>query len=273
MRGTMTQFPINYFLTIFSPLKIFTNRGKYKIWQLALIVLLLNGLMVLPLANAIGRMSSVNLDEFFPKVVSQLSDNTLARYNTYVSDWGLDIHEVDQEFFPDQESAIEALNQKVNGLVFYPQGFALRESELSFLQEFDSQLPLKEFSDLEQWIDFLGNQWFEKNRLSIIMTRFINVWLLNIINFLGLLFGSALLLWLTRFGRMFTIGGFLQAFGLCINAMGLATLISLVIGLILADPQIMTLLQSSLFVLVLLWSYWKTHFNDEYVISNEQVTK
>lgn len=255
-------FPVNYFSNIFSPIKMFTQRGVLSIWQIVLILFLLNGLMVMPLSTYIGQTQSVDINDYLPAASAMIDQNLLEGFQKFYSSAN---PTTQPPFFTSQTEAEKNIQDQAQGLAFYPQGFIIKEQNRVFDQTFVNPQAIAEITNLQALRDYLSQAWFSANRLAVILTRFFNVWLLSVVNFIFVLLGSAFLLWLTKFGHMFTIGSFNQAFQLCLNAMGLATLLAVLAGIVLQSPQVLTILQSGLFVLILLWVYWKTHYNDHYV--------
>lgn len=77
-------FPINYFTNIFSAKKIFKNRQQLIWWQILLIVLLLNGLMLMPLSVQLGKIQSANLNDFVPNALATMHDDTVQQFNQMV---------------------------------------------------------------------------------------------------------------------------------------------------------------------------------------------
>lgn len=262
-------FPINYFTNIFSAKKIFKNRQQLIWWQILLIILLLNGLMLMPLSVQLGKIQSANLNDFVPNALATMNDDTVQQFNQMVEQGT--VAETGQ-FIPsinevDSDSLVE------NSILIAPDGFIIKEGKNPEIkQTYDEELPLTTVADKEALIALLSQHWFQANRLSIVLTNFINVWFLMFFNFVGLLLGTAFLLWLTKFGKIFTIANFNEALQLSLNTFGLPTLIAMLMGFLLKDPNVMALTQSTLYILLLLWVYWKTHFNDHYVETASKIS-
>lgn len=261
-------FPLNYFTTIFSPVKIFKNRNQLSWGQIPLIILLLNALMLMPLSVLIGNTRSANLSDYVPNTMATINEQFVDHYNQYITGGKVIIlPEQQNEFFmSDFAKAKEEILTKENRIIITNEGFLIKERNKPLIeQQFIEGIALTTANSIDDLVQQLSNHWFKQNRIAIVMTNFINIWLLMMINFVTLLCGTALLFWLTRFGKIFTIRTFFESFQLSLNAFGLPTLIAMLVGFIVKSPNAIILSQSTLYILLLLWVYWKTHFNDHYV--------
>lgn len=270
------MFPINYFKTIFSPVESFSKRNYLKIWQMILLFFFLTALMMIPIVVSIGGIDQVNLNDFVPEAVatideafiSQLQEVTDDTTNQIVIDreiLTLDTADRVAGFVPDQERANELVVDK-GGIILTNEGFIIQEPENPSLSM--PYLEDSRFGDVTDQASFmaeLSRQWFQGNRFGIMFTNLINVWILMLLSFVFLVGGSSLFLSLMRFSISFDINTYREAFTICLNCIGLPTLIAVVVGLFTSDPTSMLTAQGLLFVLMLLWVYWKTHFNDAYV--------
>lgn len=255
-------FPVNYFATIFSPIKIFINRHYLSLWQIGLIILLLNGLMLLPLSSALGNVQSADLNNFVPKAIATLSEETIDSFNHTI----IDSEKSDRANFVASIDDVQLPLASEFEIVFAKDGFIIQEgNKPTIKQSFLPTIPLKKVASKEELVTLLSNHWFQANRLAIVLTNFINIWILMFFNFIGILLGASFLIWLTKFGKIFSIHTFSEAFQIVLNAFGLPTLIAMMIGFLVKDPNSLILTQSTLFILNLLWVYWKTHFNDNYL--------
>lgn len=265
------QFPINYFSTIFSSIKIFKNRKQLKWWQIILVIFLLNGLMLMPLSIQLGKINTVDLNQYVSNAIETLDSDIIEKFNRMLNQGEINVPESMQNsaFASDFNTARESLGDE-STFIITNEGFLIKEENKPLIeQRFLSHLPLQPVNSINDLVQQLSMHWFHANRLSIILTNFINIWFLMIVDFLGLLFGTAGLFWLTRFGKIFTIRSFNEAFQLSLNAFGLPTLFAMIFGFISKDPNGMILVQSTGYILLLLWVYWKTHFNDGYVHKNK----
>lgn len=266
----MSVFPLNYLSVIGSPVKVFVQRSFLRIWQMVFIVLVLVSFIMLPSAKWIGSLSSIDLQQYAPSALLTISEDEVSQFNSAKRvNTSLEF-EAGGDFYLNEEQGRQALESAKDGFAFYPQGVLFKDNQsaiikITYLTGQEGTIPQVEGK--EGLITYLSDRWLEQGYLGHVMYLFVQVWFLNVFNFVGLLLGAAFLLWLTRFGQYFTIGTFRQAFHLCLNAIALPTLIGVGVAFLSNSPQVLTIVQSSLFVLYLLWVYWKTHFSDKYIAS------
>jgi len=139
------------------------------------------------------------------------------------------------------------------------------DSSSLFYQPYTGDKAMNEVEDVESLKTLMSQQWFWSNRTSIVLTNYIQLSVLIIVSLLFLVLGSSFFLSFMRKNDMYDINSFSEALTIVLNCLGLPTLIAMVIGLISGNPTTMLTVQGLLFVLMLMWVYWKTHFNDTYV--------
>lgn len=165
----------------------------------------------------------------------------------------------------DEAAALEAIENKT-GVILTPTSFLIKEVERPLIQQtYLTNSSLTSVESPEGLINELSRQWFESNRLAIVLTNFINVWVLIFLSSLLILLGSSLFLSFMRLSSLYSIQSYREALHVCLHAFLLPTLLAMLLGFFTQDPIMMLTLQGIAFVLVLLWIYWKTHFQDQYV--------
>lgn len=273
----MTQvFPFNYFATIFSFVKSFTNRNYLKIWQMVIVVFLLNSMLLFPLSLQIGRMTAASLADFVPEAMSMIDDNLILALNKLegnaehlgIRDFQL-IKEDGEKvvaFAPDADQARALLDNKV-GLVFTPDAFHISEEGAPVIEQvYTGEIALNQVDQGDELAQIMSQQWFGSNRSSIVLTNFIYIWLLVFTSILILIFGTSFFLSLMKYNqRMYSIRSFREAFTITLNCLGLPTILAMFVGLITGNPVHLLTAQAILAVMMLITVYWKTHFNDQYV--------
>lgn len=269
-------FPINYIRTIFSFEKAFTRRNYLTIWQMVIVIFLLNSLLLFPLSLQVGRMTNASLSDFVPKAMSLIDDELVQSLNQLegdserliISDNQI-IKEDDDNivaFAPNAEQAFTLLGNKV-GLVYTPEAFHISEEEAPVIEQiYTGNAALNDLDDTEELAQIMSQQWFGSNRSSIVLTNFIYIWLLVFTSILILIFGTSFFLsFMKNNQRMFSIKSFREALTITLNCLGLPTILAMIIGLISGNPIHVLTAQGLLGVMMLITVYWKTHFNDEYV--------
>lgn len=271
----MDMFPLNYVRNSFSPILAFKNRRYLKIWQMVIILLVLTGFLLMPMSYSLGRLNQVSLIDYVPEAVALVTNDFVDEIRKIpTTPSGMDIaseHVIMEDsenilaFYPDETSSLAAINGKT-GIILTPTSFQIQETGRPLIQQaYLSDSQLGSVNSAEELVSEFSRQWFESNRLSVVLTNFINVWLLMLLSSLFLILGSSLFLSFMKLSNIFSIQSYREALHLCLHAFLIPTLIGMLIGFFSQDPIMMLTLQGIGFVLVLLWIYWKTHFQDRYI--------
>lgn len=271
----MEIFPLNYIKYSFSPILSFTKRQYLKVWQMIILLFVLTGSLLMPMSFSLGRINQVSLNDFVPEAMSIISPEFVTNIQQLNSTAdGLEIPTdriiLDEgstmlAIIEDEAAALEAIENKT-GVILTPTSFLIKEVERPLIQQtYLTNSSLTSVESPEGLINELSRQWFESNRLAIVLTNFINVWVLIFLSSLLILLGSSLFLSFMRLSSLYSIQSYREALHVCLHAFLLPTLLAMLLGFFTQDPIMMLTLQGIAFVLVLLWIYWKTHFQDQYV--------
>lgn len=271
----MEIFPLNYIKYSFSPILSFTKRQYLKVWQMIILLFVLTGCLLMPMSFSLGRINQVSLNDFVPEAMSIISPEFVTNIQQLNSTAdGLEIPTdriiLDEgstmlAIIEDEAAALEAIENKT-GVILTPTSFLIKEVERPLIQQtYLTNSSLTSVESPEGLINELSRQWFESNRLAIVLTNFINVWVLIFLSSLLILLGSSLFLSFMRLSSLYSIQSYREALHVCLHAFLLPTLLAMLLGFFTQDPIMMLTLQGIAFVLVLLWIYWKTHFQDQYV--------
>lgn len=263
------MFPLNYFKTALSPVACFVNRSYLRVWQFFVLILLHVGLLLLPISHQIGGMQTADLTQFMPKALALLNDEVITALqlggNRLVVNHTEGIVAVGQ----DQVSARQLLGEQT-GVVFTEDGFIIQEAGRSAIEQFDLDGHfLREAESVEALVVAMSKQWFTVNRLAIVMTVFINTWLLFSVSFIILVFGVSGFLSLMRLNPLFNIRNYKEALTISYNCLGIPSVVAAIAGYMTQDPTAVLTTQGIGFILMLILVYWKTHFNDKYVQTRE----
>lgn len=268
-------FPINYFLTAFSAVKSFTHRQYLKHWQKLVVMILLASLMMIPLSFQLGRTTGADLTNYVPEVMDYIDESVVQELNA-LDNSGTDLMITEEKIIKENDELIiclapsteaaETLLSDRGGIIYTSDQTIFGEDSSSlFYQPYTGDKAMNEVEDVESLKTLMSQQWFWSNRTSIVLTNYIQLSVLIIVSLLFLVLGSSFFLSFMRKNDMFDINSFSEALTIVLNCLGLPTLIAMVIGLISGNPTTMLTVQGLLFVLMLMWVYWKTHFNDTYV--------
>lgn len=264
----MMAFPFNYIATIFSPMKCFTNREGYRWWQVILLILLMTSLLLAPIGLVLGKLTYVGLDQFMPNAEKLLTDQVAQRLANL--DWAL--LEGPQLVLQTDEGSVwvasnlEDFDMKETLVGLTPKAFVMQEEDRASLeQEMREPLVLSDFASGDALKTALSKRWFEANYAAVLLTVFINAWVLVILSFTLLLFGVAGLLSFMRLTPIFSINSFQEALTVCLNCFGVPTILAMLFGYLTGNPVHILTAQGLLFLLMLAVVYWQTRFQDRYV--------
>lgn len=273
-------FPINYFITAFSAVKSFTHRQYLKHWQKLVVMILLASLMMIPLSFQLGRTTGADLTNYVPEVMDYIDESVVQELNA-LDNSGTDLMITEEKIIKENDELIiclapsteaaETLLSDRGGIIYTSDQTIFGEDSSSlFYQPYTGDKAMNEVEDVESLKTLMSQQWFWSNRTSIVLTNYIQLSVLIIVSLLFLVLGSSFFLSFMRKNDMYDINSFSEALTIVLNCLGLPTLIAMVIGLISGNPTTMLTVQGLLFVLMLMWVYWKTHFNDTYVQKNKE---
>ncbi|MBG9978605.1 DUF1189 family protein [Ruoffia tabacinasalis] len=268
-------FPINYFITAFSAVKSFTQRQYLKHWQKLVVMILLASLMMIPLSFQLGRTTGADLTNYVPEVMDYIDESVVQELNT-LDNSGTDLMITEEKIIKENDELIiglapsteaaETLLSDRGGIIYTSDQTIFGEDSSSlFYQPYTGDKAMNEVEDVGSLKTLMSQQWFWSNRTSIVLTNYIQLSALIIVSLLLLVLGSSFFLSFMRKNDMYDINSYSEALTIVLNCLGLPTLIAMVIGLISGNPTTMLTVQGLLFVLMLMWVYWKTHFNDTYV--------
>lgn len=268
-------FPINYYITAFSAVKSFTHRQYLKHWQKLVVMILLASLMMIPLSFQLGRTTGADLTNYVPEVMDYIDESVVQELNA-LDNSGTDLMITEEKIIKENDELIiclapsteaaETLLSDRGGIIYTSDQTIFGEDSSSlFYQPYTGDKAMNEVEDVESLKTLMSQQWFWSNRTSIVLTNYIQLSVLIIVSLLFLVLGSSFFLSFMRKNDMYDINSFSEALTIVLNCLGLPTLIAMVIGLISGNPTTMLTVQGLLFVLMLMWVYWKTHFNDTYV--------
>lgn len=267
-------FPFNYMKVMFSPRRIFQERNYLKVWQIILVILLINSLMMIPVAFQVGRSQGADLENYVPQTIELLNQEVVDTVRVLPQENGrLEIaesqiiHESDGYLvaLAENEAQGEEFLSGANGLVFMPDKFFIQEDgSLAANQPYVNLESLGQVETVEDLNIFLSEAWYWMNRPSIILTNYIYIGLMIFISLLMVILGSSFFLSLMKKNENFHIRSYKEALTMVINANGLPAILAFAVGMITGNPIHILTTHSISFVLWLLWVYWNTHFNDEY---------
>lgn len=266
-------FPLNYVKNIWSPLKAFKNRFVLTWPMMIVVIIFLNALMVIPVTLNYAEMESFPLEEYYPIAASQLvDDQVLDEIQTVVVNEG-------QLSIPEPFQVENAYGKVVGGLsldeienhISSPNFIAFQENQLIIAEEglptatvlYTRDVSFGEMETKEEIVEEISRQWFNQNRVLIVLifSFLISTFLLFMLLFL--VFGSSFLLYLTKKGSLTTIKTYKESVNLILNSLAVPTFLAMLFGLFYFELYIMVTIQSLGMAAYLFWIWYKVQFNDQ----------
>lgn len=265
-------FPLNYFKSIWSPTKSFKNRHQLNWFQIFIVLLFVNSLLMIPVSLNYMEMDTYPVEGTLPNSFGLIDETdvlnlqegtyengTLDLPSSFVrtSDKGTVAGLLSDT---EMEQALDA----ENALVFQKDAVIIKEgdqtvSTVPYTKDFD----LSKVTNVNDAKESLSRQWFIKNRGYVVATLMFLVFSITFVSTIFLTFGSAVFLYLTKKSDYSSIKTYKESVNFISNCMGLPTLIALIIGLIQFDIVVMLMIQSVGLVVMLLLAFYQTRYNDE----------
>lgn len=265
-------FPLNYFKSIWSPKQIFKNRHQLNWFQIFVVLLFVNSLLMVPVALNYTKMDTFPVEDTLPDSFGLIDESVVLKLQQGKYENGTLVLPESFVFISEKgtvsgmltENEMEEALAPENALIFQENEFVIKEgnqslSTIPYTKDFD----LSKVTNTAELKEALSRQWFIKNKGYTIATMMFLVFTITLASTLFLTFGSAIFLYLTRKSQFSSINSYKESVNLLTNCIGLPSLIALVIGLIQFDIVIMLMTQSVGLVIMLLFVFYQTRFNDK----------
>ncbi len=267
-------FPVNYFKSIWTPSKIWTNRRDLKWWQMLLVLLFLNGLMIIPVTLNYANMTNFPVTDYYPESMALVDDQVATKMDQVTFSNGKmlintpSVSEGSQgtvAFGLSNDQAKEIANNGETAIIFQENQYILIEpnaptATVLYTKDFD-------LTGLDQQgiQEVLSQQWLDQNRILVVLlfSMVISLILLAMSSFLVAI--AALMFYLTKGSPVTSIETFKESVNLILNAISLPTFLALVYGLYNFDVSLMASVQTVGLVAMLLLVMWKTRFQDNHL--------
>lgn len=273
-------FPLNYFKSIWSPKQIFKNRHQLNWFQIFVVLLFVNSLLMIPVALNYVKMDTFPVEDTLPGSFGLIDETVVLKLQAGNYENGT--LELPESFVLSTENGMvsglltesetdEALTAD-NALLFQETEFVIKEGDQSletipYTKDFD----LSKVTTVAELKEALSRQWFIKNKAYTVATLMSLVFSITLVSTLFLTFGSAIFLYLTKKSKFSSINSYKESVNLLTNCIGLPSFVALLLGLIQFDIIIMLMIQSVGLVMMLLIVFYQTRFNDK--TSGKEVKK
>lgn len=275
-------FPLNFFKSIITPKRVFTRRKQLNWFQIVIVLLFLNGLMMIPLSINMAKMDSYPVEETYPDAFAMLDESVIGFLNgAEYSEGTLSLSEPFYEEYDggivggnvstvQEEQALEAPNT----LLFQENELIIKDGEnpvtsVTYTKDFS----IEGVSSVEELKSELSRQWFIQNKTFIVGSLLISLFILLLVSIVLITLGSSLFVYLSKKGQLSTIRTYKESVNLVVNTLGLPTIIAMILGFIQFDIITMLMTQTFGFVILLLLVFTKTRFSDDVVNRMNNIKK
>ncbi|MET3558438.1 maltodextrin utilization protein YvdJ [Streptococcus rupicaprae] len=257
----MNRYPMSYFSSLFPPRRIFGQRQSLSVWQMVLTTLFLMSLLFIPVSLQVGQLTTYPLERIVSGVYDPLTKEVMAHLGT--GEWREGQLVINEATFP--QVSFGPILPAETGIVyqFAKDKLAIHQDDLLVVEVPYSQLSSKDLQTKEQLTATLSDYWFSENRFGISLFLIGTSCLILGTNFLLLVLGSSLILYLASLTKWFDLKGFRQAYTFTLNCLGLPTILTCLIGLFGQPMTTLIMVQNSFFILLLVLVFFKTRFKDE----------
>lgn len=272
-------FPLNYFKSIFRPTNMFTGRHHLNWFQIIIVFLFLNGLIMIPVTLDFAKMESFPIDDTYPKAFELIDETTVTSLENATFYQGE--MENTPTFYHQRGNGIVGGNlsktemeqalEEQNAVLFQEEGITIKEagqpiSNIKYTEDFH----LSNVTSEEELKAAISDQWFLQNQAIVVGGLIFAVFSIAFASLIFLVIGASFFIYLTKRGQFSTIKTFKESVNLIVNILGLATLIAMIFGLLGFDIIVIIMTQSTALIFVLLAVFYYTHFSDDYVERKQQ---
>lgn len=259
----MLPYPFSYFSSIATPRKMFGNRKLLNLWQRLFTTLFLVALLVIPSTLQTLSLQTYPLDNFVDGIYQPLTDEVVADLQSRIeitdsvlTDRGG--KEWEQVTFGDKIS-----NSKDFSFQFQEKSLIIRKGTDPLAEINYDGMSEADFASPDQLRAAISKNWYQSNKAVIgLGITFVSALILSV-NLLFILLGASFFLYLTKKSRLFHFETFAECYNFSLNCLGFPTMIACLVGLFGQPITTLLTLQNILFVLCLLWVFFKTKFRDE----------
>ncbi|MBC1442365.1 DUF1189 family protein [Listeria seeligeri] len=260
-------FIIQYAKSTLGPSAIFDGRKVLKFWQMVIVFIFLNALLLLPVSAHFANQSSFDLPEIMPGMAAlgtdqfandiknlSLENGELTDKNTHLvekSDTGVaGVNLTDAEL----RGAENVINLKANEM-------QLKDaSGYTFEVSYPKDATLAEITSGESLVNWISAQWYIENQAFVFLSMVMMIGSIVFVSSLMLAIFTTLFIWMTKRSSFSKIASFKESLNLTLNALGIPVIAACVIGFIYFDITIIMAVQSLGMVLMIAWTFLKTRF-------------
>lgn len=257
----MLPYPISYFSNILVARRIFSGRKQLRFWQQLLTTLFLISLLLIPNAIHISQLKTYPLETIVDGIYTPFSTTTMEN----IKNIQLNNHQLSrsgknnsQVYFGEEYKPTQGFSYQ-----FDTKQLVIRKDDTILTELSYQTFSTEDFQSKKRLTEAISQAWFTENRLSITLLLLgISVAVITF-NILLLIVGVSTILYLISKTQFFEFKNFSETYTFTLNCLGLPTLLASLGGLLSPSSSSVIMVQNALFVLLLVWVFYKTHFQEE----------
>lgn len=263
---TNIKFPMNYFMSIFTPKAMFKGRKNLNWFGILFIFIFLNALLLIPIPLFYAHANQVNIHPFMPRVEQMIGNKKLQKVVNR-SDYSQQTRKFQfkkSQVLSDKKNQIIGINLSKDQLASRSAAvnikndtFTFKEDKLSFVSKYQSSYDPKKSME-----NFLQNSWYLENRGYIATMMLMMLAMIIVIINLFVILGTSFLLYLSHRSSISDIKTFKESVNLTLNAIGLGMILAMLCSLISFNVMILIFMPTLFMVLMIAFIYMRTRFLD-----------
>lgn len=268
------KFPFTYFNNMLTPRKMFAGRKAYSWWQVIILILFLNALVLMPVSYHYASQKSYDMGRIVDKGLDAITEDTfhvLQAGKITDGQFSGESQLVESKtasiaILPDKATVKQLEQAKTYRLIveptkmrfLYPAGQS-QEVVLTGNHDLSSLTSLKEVKT------FINQQWYNSHRVEVFMFLMMVYVAVLYLGTILVLFGGAGTLLLSRKAGIFSLHSFKECLGLLLNCFGIPSLLALMVGLMgwVQNPILIMNVQVFGTLLILMLVLYRTGFRDD----------
>ncbi|HFU4055557.1 TPA: DUF1189 family protein [Streptococcus suis] len=259
----MLPYPFSYFSSIFSPRKMFANRRWMKVWQGLFTTLFLVSLLVIPSSLQTISLETYPMENFVEGVYQPLNAEVMKDLSQHVSLENEQLTYTGNSSWEQVTFGSTVPTSSDFSYQFDTQTLTIRKGQDVLTQLSYEGFTNTDFSSKEKLTTAISKNWYQANRAVIGLSITLVSTMILATNLLFILLGASIFLYLTKKSRFFHFETFKECFNFSLHCLGLPTILACLIGILGQPVTTVLTVQNILFVIVLIWVFFKTKFRDE----------
>lgn len=266
----MYPYPLSYFSSLFPFKETFYRRKRLNWIQLIFTSIFLISLNLAPVAIQTASRPSQNLDTFIDGVYHPLTEEAVQDlYANLTLDKGQLTYSGERSIQDDDSGRLilghqdQVQESQKLTLYFDQDALKITKAKKTLAEVSYQNMKQEDFINKSSLKEALNQNWYQQNRLVISLSLVLGAGFILGFNFLILVAGSSFFLYMTRKSRLFSIRTVKECVNFTLNALGIPSLVSCILGLLGQPLPTMLLIQNILFVLILVLVFYQTHYRDK----------